>query len=313
MTAASGQSSMACLRELRPSLGRLLDRHLAKAQPWFPHSYIPWSRASNYDGPLRGTPWAPEQSTLPQAVQDALVVNLLTEDNLPSYHTSIYKVLDDEAWMVWAHRWTAEEARHSDALRTYLHVTRAVDPVALEQWRMRHVSTGYTGDHATALHLLAYVTVQELATREAHRNAGTACGDPAGQQLMSRIAADENLHMMFYRDLYADALHIAPDLAMQALADVICAFRMPGATLPGFHQRALRIAAAGIYDLDVHREHVLQPLLRTLGVTTLTGLGPDGERARERIGQHLERLPAAAQRVRELAQRAAVAEQQGTR
>jgi acyl-[acyl-carrier-protein] desaturase len=292
------------LAELAPSAGRLLERHLAAAPEWLPHTYIPFGAATDYDGPLHGEPWAPAQSRLPHAVQDALVVNLLTEDNLPSYHFEIAARFGREgAWGEWVHRWTAEEDRHAHVLRGYLHATRAVDPVALERQRMRTMSTGFHSDQPTPLHALAYVMVQELATREAHRNAGAACPDGTGRLLMTRIAADENLHMLFYRDLYADALDLAPGPATAALADVICDFRMPGTVVPGFQQRALRIAAAGIYNLDVHVERVLQPLLRTLRVTTRTGLGPDGERALDRIGLHLERTKATAERFRTLYQR----------
>ena len=45
-------------------------------------------------------------------------------------------------WREWSHRWTAEEARHSIAMRDYLTVTRAIDPVALERARMRQVEGG---------------------------------------------------------------------------------------------------------------------------------------------------------------------------
>lgn len=65
---------------MEPSVGRLLDRHLAVARAWIPHQHVPWSGARNFDGPLDGTGWDPQQSALPQAVQDALLVNLLTED-----------------------------------------------------------------------------------------------------------------------------------------------------------------------------------------------------------------------------------------
>ncbi|MFE6336904.1 acyl-ACP desaturase [Streptomyces sp. NPDC057798] len=285
------------LSELEPTVARLLDRHLATAPEWFPHAYIPWNQATDFDGPLDGAPWEADQSRLPAAVADALTVNLLTEDNLPSYHFEIATQFGrDGAWGAWVHRWTAEEDRHAHALRGYLHARRAVDPVALERQRMRHVSAGYTSDHASLLHGLAYVTVQELATREAHRNTGLACADPVARQLTARIAADENLHMIFYRDLYAAAVELDPDGAVAALADVICAFDMPGTTIPGFRQRALRIAASGIYNLDVHRRHVLQPLLRALGVLTRSGLGAAGEQARDRIGRHLDELQTRAER-----------------
>ncbi|WP_229820977.1 MULTISPECIES: acyl-ACP desaturase [Streptomyces] len=293
------------LRELEPSVERLLDQHLGVARDWLPHQYVPWSEARDFDGPLGGAAWEPEQSALPQAVQDALIVNLLTEDNLPSYHFEIAVRLGrDGAWGTWVHRWTAEEDRHSSVLRAFLHARRAVDPAVLEELRMRHVAAGWSpGNWRTPLHTLAYTTVQELATRQAHRNTGALCGDRLGESLMARIAADENLHMLFYRQVFADALQAFPDDATTALADVLCDFAMPGTGIRGFRARAARIAAAGVYNLDIHHEHVVAPLLRTLAVLTASGLGPAGRRAQERIGLHAERLQAQAARARELYER----------
>lgn len=289
------------LRELEPSVERLLNRHLAVARDWLPHQYVPWSAARDFDGPLEGSGWDPGQSALPHAVQDALVINLLTEDNLPSYHFEIASRLGrDGAWGTWVHRWTAEEDRHSSVLRAYLHARRGVDPVALENLRMRHVGNGYHNDLPTPLHLLAYVTVQELATRQTHRNTGAACGDHVGEALMARISADENLHMLFYRGLYEDAIRAFPDDALVALADVIRGFRMPGTEIPGFRARAARVAAAGIFNLDVHLEYVLRPLVRALGVMTTTGLGPAGREAQEHIGRQMEQLEAQASRARDV-------------
>ncbi|WP_438484884.1 acyl-ACP desaturase [Streptomyces sp. S186] len=160
-------------------------------------------------------------------------------------------------------------------------------------------AAGYRSDLPTVRHALSYVTVQELATCQAHRNVGVMWGAPVGEQLMACIAADESLHMLFCRDLYADALRVFPDDALTALTDVICDFRMPGTTIPGFRARALRVAAAGIFDLDVHHQHVVRTLLRALGVMC----GPAGEQARERLGQQLESLRAQASRARELYER----------
>lgn len=292
------------MKELEPVVARLLERHLAAADAWLPHAYIPFTRATDFDGPLDGTAWHPDQNPLPQPVRDALMVNLLTEDNLPSYHLELATRMGlDGAWGVWVHRWTAEEARHGEALRAYLHASRAVDPVELEHLRMRHMSAGHNTGQPGLLHGVAYVMVQEQATREAHRNAARACNDPAGKGLMNRIAADENLHMLFYRDLYAAAAEAFPEVALSALADVLTGFTMPGTNLPGFTLRAVRIAAAGIYDLDVHRHHVVTPLLRHLGTLNATGLTPAAAQAQDRIGQYLEKLPVAAERARRLAER----------
>ena len=73
-----------------------------------------------------------------------MVLNLLTEDNLPSYHREIATTFGiDGAWGQWVNRWTAEENRHGIALRDYLVVTRAIDPVELEQLRVEQMTRGF--------------------------------------------------------------------------------------------------------------------------------------------------------------------------
>jgi len=190
-----------------------------------------------------------------------MVTNLLTEDNLPSYHRTIaeYFTIDD-AWGAWVNRWTAEENRHGIALRDYLVVTRAVDPIALEQARIAQVTAGFSpgqqGQRAirpdSMLDALSYVTFQELATRVSHRNTGRACAEPIADQLLKRVAADENLHMIFYRGLTGAALDIAPDQAMTSIWRILVNFQMPGFAIPNFRRNAVKIAVGGIYDLRQH-------------------------------------------------------------
>ncbi len=74
-----------------------------------------------------------------------MVQNLMTEDNLPSYHREIAMNFGmDGAWGQWVNRWTAEENRHGIAIRDYLVVTRAVDPVELEKLRIEVVNRGFS-------------------------------------------------------------------------------------------------------------------------------------------------------------------------
>ena len=57
---------------------------------------------------------------------------------------------------------------------------------------------------------LVYLTLQELATRISHRNTGVLLDDPAGcDGDDARVAADENLHHLFYRDLASAAIERA--------------------------------------------------------------------------------------------------------
>lgn len=291
----------ALLIELEPVVVRNLDRHLAMAKEWFPHEYVPWSDGRTFDGLLGGQAWSPQDCAIPDVARTALVVNLLTEDNLPSYHHEIATLFGrDGAWGTWVHRWTAEEGRHGTAIRDYLTVTRAVDPAALERARMEHMSAGYANAHGDeVLHSLAYVSFQELATRISHRNTGKATGDPLCEQLLARVAADENLHMVFYRNLLAAAFELAPSQAMRAVADVVADFQMPGVGIEGFTRKSVAIALAGIYDLRLHRDEVLAPVLRQWDVWNVTGLNAEGEAAREQLAGHMAELESAAARFEE--------------
>src|SRR3954453_852862 len=217
---------MDLLVELEPVVAENLDRHLSAAKEWHPHDYVPWSRGRDFAF-LGGDDWTPEASPRAPVAQTAMVVNLLTEDNLPSYHREIATRFGrDAAWGQWVGRWTAEEGRHGIALRDYLVVTRGVDPVALERARMQQMTVGYDSGDKTPLQTVAYVSFQELATRVSHRNTGRAAGCPVAEQLLSRIATDENLHMVFYRNLMGAALDISPDDAMKAIRDEVVGFAM---------------------------------------------------------------------------------------
>jgi acyl-[acyl-carrier-protein] desaturase len=162
---------------------------------------------------------------------------------------------------------------------------------------MTHMEVGYQADHGDKmLHALAYVSFQELATRVSHRNTGKASGDPVCERLLTRVAADENLHMLFYRNLLAAAFELAPNDTMRAVTDVVTDFQMPGHTIDGFLRKSVAIANAGIYDVRLHLDDVLAPVLRQWKVFEMEGLDGEGEKAREELSAFLGGLDAAATR-----------------
>ncbi|MEU0869186.1 acyl-ACP desaturase [Nocardia brasiliensis] len=301
------------LRELEPVAERLLDDHLRKTRAWHPHDYVPWDDGRNFAA-LGGIDWAPEQSKLTAVARIAMVTNLLTEDNLPSYHREISESFSlDGVWGTWVGRWTAEENRHAIVMRDYLVVTRAVDPVALEQARMAHMTTGIAKPvkGPQFLRSVAYVTLQELATRISHRNTGIACNEPVAERMLQRIAADENLHMIFYRNISAAALDLLPNEMLRAVTDIVTRFQMPGLTQPNFRRNAVVLAKHGIYDLRQHLDTVVQPVLRAWRVFERTDLSGDGERARDELAAYLDELAQKATRFEE--QRDRVAARQAER
>jgi acyl-[acyl-carrier-protein] desaturase len=75
--------------------------------------------------------------------------------------------------------------------------------------------------------------------------------------------------------------------------------------IQGFTRKALQMAQAGIYDLRIHHDEILWPLLRYWNLFSLQGLHPQAEQARERLAIHLDKTDRLASRFE--AKRAATA------
>jgi len=291
------------LQELSPVAEQLAARHYATCKPWYPHEYVPWGTGRDF---APGEAWDPEELSIPAPIRSAMFVNLLTEDNLPYYFNTIDRMFGRTGvWREWSHRWTAEEARHSIALRDFMTVTRAIDPWALEDGRMAQMSGGVVPEPTSAVDGFVYVALQELATRIAHRNTGTALrtalGDHpvgrAGYELINRVAADENFHYLFYRDLTSAALAIAPSLVVPAIERQVREFEMPGTGIPGFKEHASMIAKAGVYNMRLHHDQILEPVvLNCWKVASIEGLDAAAEQAREAVLHRISRIRAAVNR-----------------
>jgi len=115
---------------------------------------------------------------------------------------------------------------------------------------------------------------------------------------MKRVAADENLHFLFYRDLAAAAFEVDPSTAVIGLEQEVKHFAMPGTGILGFAARAKEIARAGIYDFAVHYDQILVPVVqRYWNLERLTSLSSEADRARESVLAFIERVGKAARRL----------------
>jgi acyl-[acyl-carrier-protein] desaturase len=282
------------LTELEPVAERLLNRHLDTAEDWYPHEEVPWDRAARLavDGFSYG------EKSIEPGVRSALLVNLLTEDNLPWYTRTISRMFGGEsAWGVWAQRWTAEEGRHAIVMRDYITVSGLVEPRELEDGRMAQVSAAIVPEPMSAADGMCYVAVQELATRISHRNTGTMLEDKVGYNVMMRLSSDENRHHLFYRDMVTELLALDPSMAVEALERQIVDFAMPGVGIPGFVEHSKAIAQSGIYDFAIHHEKIIIPLvMRHWAIDKVEGLSATAEQARDRLMHHIERVGRVAKR-----------------
>lgn len=268
------------LKAIEPAAERLVEAHRDRRKHWYYHELVPWERGRSF----ADEPWEESQCTINERARTALVLNLLTEDNLPYYHLALDKYLPEgSAWKEWGALWTAEEGQHSIAIRSYLLTSRNCDPVELEDDRMSTVLTGWYPDWRHPAELFAYTSAQELATRISHRNAGKITEDPAAFALMRRIAADENHHFVFYKGIMSEMLRIDPSLVLQGIYDAFINFQMPGAGIPRFTRRSIEMAQAGVYNLRIHHDQIIKPLLEQWGIEGLTGLTADAAEYQEKL------------------------------
>ena len=254
---------------IEPVVARLTQEHKRRRSDWYFHDIVPWERGENF----RDKPWDVSQCTISENARTSLVLNLLTEDNLPYYHALIEKHMPKRsAFTAWNHLWTAEEGQHAIAIRSYLLTSRNCDPYQLEKDRKATMIRGYEPNYDDPTEIIAYTSLQELATRVSHRNAGKITDDPAAVELMKHIATDENHHFIFYKGVMAAMLAENPSAALNGIYRMLTNFEMPGVAIPGFVRRSIDVAKAGVYNLRIHHDRVVMPLLKDWKIADMTDL-----------------------------------------
>lgn len=284
------------LAEIAPDVERLYNRHLEAPRLWFPHEQINWGEGENF----AEHPWSETDYPLPDGVRSSIYVNLLTEDNLPYYTSTLlghapkgHPIRD------WNHQWTMEENRHAMVMRDWVHISRCINPTLLEEGRRVQMTKGEVPQPETFADLISYVSLQERATQIAHRNTGAHLpkDDKIGRNVLALVAGDETKHYLFYRDLALAAFAIDPSAMMIAAARQVSAFAMPGTGIPSFTRHAVRIAREGIYGLGQYLRDVLDPVLGLWDVGHLDNLSAEAERARVELASVIEKISATVERM----------------
>ena len=259
---------------------QLMADHIEKRPTWYAHDLISWEEGRSFVD----EPWDESQCTISPEVRETLVLNLLTEDNLPYYHFSIASQFPkDSAIGRWTRRWTAEENQHAIVIRDYLMISRNYDPTALEDDRMATISKGWDSPWTDPVDIFVYTSAQELATRVSHRNTGVKADDETAYEIMKRVAADENYHYIFYKGVVTAMMQHDPSTCILSMKKVYENFNMPGTVVPHFRKRAAQAARAEIYDLRIHAEKVIAPVLREWKIDKLEGLTSEADEARSAL------------------------------
>jgi acyl-[acyl-carrier-protein] desaturase len=84
---------------------------------------------------------------------------------------------------------------------------------------------------------------------------------------------------------------------------------MPGLGIPGFATHAASIAKAGVYDLTIHHDQILVPMvMRQWQIDRLEGLDAEAEQSRDRLMARMAKSERVARRLAERRQESAAAE-----
>lgn len=293
--------------ELRKPTEQLMNRHVDPARgedyEWVPYNYFPHEF-------LKGKEERHEQAwdaeidgfTSPQ-LRSALIVNTLTEDNLPEYFHLIatHGARGDSKhpFAEWAKQWKTEEDRHGVAMGGWVDRTRVVDPVRLQKDRDAFLRHGETPQPQTVTELLAYTAMQELATLVSHTRTGAELGNEhdgryhGAQRMLQIIGRDEGRHHKFYADLAKEAMRKDPSTMMIALGRQMLSFEMPGRIgIPEFLRHSVKIARSGIYGEPEYRQLVLRPTLRRMEFDSVRPehMSDEGQLAQRAIKGYIDDL-----------------------
>jgi acyl-[acyl-carrier-protein] desaturase len=270
------------LNELSQEVTRQMDRHDNS-----PRIFVPAEIEAEIAQAIRDKSYMPDDEPIPEEVIDALIVNLLTEDGLPYYTSTLEHVAPpDHPFTEWIHWWTAEEGRHSPSIFAFIKLSGKVDLRWLEAARMHTMRYPETPHPKSFIEGLVYPTIQEVATEISHRNTINKLPDThrkMGRKSISPVVGDEVKHGIFYGNLSEAAFKIDSSTTIIAIARQIKSFSMPGRGIPDFDNRSEAIENAGIFGLR-QLKNIYDDLLSTRWpIESAEGLSPDAEKARDLI------------------------------
>lgn len=265
------------IREIHERHKNQVEKHI-----WNFYDYMPWERGADSEKGI----------ALPQPLVTAIETSMLTELNLPWYTTYLADMFRDglSPLQEFIHDWVSEEEQHSTALETYLVLNGSVETNKLASLKKEMLVSGWDSTLAHPVAVMAYTSIQELATVVFYRNIAVTARayDPTLEKLLIRLANDESLHYAFYNQAIDAHLELDPDLIVY-IAPVIKSFKMPGAVLKDFDERMKIIEGAG-YGADEYLDQVLEKLLIRWKIASLTPKTQAGRAAREDILTYVAKL-----------------------
>lgn len=222
-------AQMQVIQSIEPFVNEHLGTLLKPVgESWQPTDWLPNLAAENWREQLGE--FRERARELPDEVLVILVGDMITEEALPSYQTSLNRLrgvadptgASDSPWARWSRGWTAEENRHGDLLNRYLYLTGRVDMRSVETTIHHLIKNGFDPQTGTDPYRgLVYTAFQERATKISHRNVGDLAkraGEERLHQICDQIAADEARHEKAYKLFMGQVFESDPVGAVLAFA-----------------------------------------------------------------------------------------------
>ena len=228
-----------------------------------------------------------------------LVGNIVTEEALPSYQTSLNRIhgLKDETgaslnpWAVWMRGWTAEENRHGELLNKYLYLSGRVNMHSVEITTHHLIKNGFDPKSGNDLYRsIVYVAFQERATKISHANTGKLaekCGDQLLSKICSVIAGDEARHEEAYKRFFRRIVEADAANAVIAFAEMMkqkitmpARFMSDGTERDLVEQFAVVAQRAGVYTIRDYAE-VIRHLVDYWEIASISNLSDEAAESRD--------------------------------
>lgn len=272
------------LYALEKAIPEIMEEHQAAATPWNPHDWVPWADGRNFAF-LGGEDFDPNaQAPLPADVASGLLALLLTKDNMPSYHRLMaQKASIFGAWQEVIGSWTAEDNRHSIALRDYLVVSRLVDPEVAETFRLHHVTKGklQTPQSLTdyqILDVLALLAVHELQCVSYEEKLIAHSDSPILAGIVEKILHDDRVQAKTFTSFLNAGIDANVTELLKSVDKAVAELELIGSDIDDFGD----LDAIAKFNADA-TTIVAAAIVADLKLQTLDGLDEASEAARQRI------------------------------
>jgi acyl-[acyl-carrier-protein] desaturase len=218
-------------------------------------------------------PWNQCNPRIKGVVADVVETFCAVELYLPDYLSKLIPQVRANRGRAWfLANWGYEESKHSMVLGDWLLKSGQRSDEQMTDLEARVFEHEYDLPSESALGMLCYAMIQELATwlnycqlRHIVREVG---GDTALERILALISIDERAHYDFFRKVVGLYLERDRAATLGHLRDVVYNFQMPAVNLlADGRKREADFRALRIFDEEIFFLHVVEPALGALGLS----------------------------------------------